>query len=118
MAGKTISAYIDEETARLVGELAQAERRTTSQIAAEAISLYVRLPREAHATLRELGGDATTHAAMLRNASRAILRVAYDASLERFAPSVREIYGDRLQGEEAILDEAASLTSPGEIRID
>ncbi|HVG46224.1 MAG TPA: hypothetical protein VM890_15885 [Longimicrobium sp.] len=109
MPGKTISAYTDEETARLVGELARAERRTPSQIAAEAIALYVRLPREAHALLRDI--DPSQHAAMIRQVTRAIIKAAYDASLERIAPVVREIYGDTLKSEEEILAEAVRLTS-------
>lgn len=111
MPGKTISAYTDEETARLVGELARAERRTPSQIAAEAIALYVRLPREAHASLREIDSDPPQHAAMIRQVTRAIIKTAYDASLERIAPTVKEIYGETLQSEEEILAEAVRLTS-------
>jgi uncharacterized protein (DUF849 family) len=111
MPGKTISAYTDEETARLVAELARAERRTPSQIAAEAIALYVRLPREAHSSLREIDSDPPHHAAMIRQVTRAIIKAAYDASLERIAPSVKKIYGDTLQSEEEILAEAVRLTS-------
>jgi hypothetical protein len=109
--GKTISAYTDEETARLVGDLARVERRTASQVAAEAIALYVRLPREAHAALREIDGDPSPHAAMIRQVTRAIIKAAYDASLARMAPAVKEIYGDTLQSEEDILAEAIRLTS-------
>jgi hypothetical protein len=111
MPGKTISAYTDEETARLVGELARAERRTPSQIAAEAIALYVRLPREAHASLREIDDDTAHRTAMIRQVTRAIIRAAYDASLEHIAPAVKEIYGDTLESEEEILAEAVRLTS-------
>jgi predicted transcriptional regulator len=112
MPGKTISAYTDEETARMVGELAKAERRTPSQIAGEAIALYVRLPREAHASLREIGGDEEpARDLMIRQVARAIIRAAYDASLARMVPPVKEIYGDTLASEDDILSEAVRLTS-------
>lgn len=111
MPGKTISAYTDEETARLVGALAKSERRTPSQIAAEAIALYVRLPREAHATLREMDDDPAQRSLMLREVTRAIIRAAWDAGIERSAPAIREIYGDSLQAEEDIEAEAVRLTS-------
>ena len=113
MPGKTISAYTDEQTARLVGDLARTEKRTPSQIAAEAIAFYVRLPREAHSSLRELEGEGDpAHLALLvRRVTRAIIRAGYDASLERVASEAREIHGDTIESEDAILAEAVRLTS-------
>ena len=118
MPGKTISAYTDEETAGLVSELARAEGRTQSQIAAEAIALYVRLPREAHALLRDIDSDPSEHAVMIRHVTRAIIKVAYDASIRAWGPRLQEIYGDTLQTEEDIEAEAVRLTKrhPPELR--
>jgi len=120
MAGKTISAYTDEETARLVGQLAKVEHRTPSQIAAAALGFYVRLPPQAHAALRELAAMDSPEDMnlMLREVTRAINRSAYDAALRTAAPQVREKYGDTLRTEEDIEAEAVRLTArrPPEVR--
>ena len=111
MAGKTISAYTDEETAKLAEQIARVERRKVSQIAAEALSLYVRLPREAHATLRELeaDGDPAQFVAMVQQVTRAIIRSAYDASLGRIADAANAAYGE--MSEEEIEAESVRITS-------
>ena len=120
MPGKTISAYTDEETARRVAELARIEHRKASQIAAAALSFYVRLPPQAHEALRHLAamGSAEEMNLMLREVTRALNRSAYDASLRALAPRVQETYGDTLPTEEEILAEAVRLTKrhPPEVR--
>lgn len=113
MPGKTISAYTDEETARLVAELARTENRKPSQIAAEAIALYVRLPSQVHASLRyvQSNGEPGHLNLMLREVSRAIVNASYDLTMDEMAPHMREMYGDALQTEEEIDAEAVRLTS-------
>jgi hypothetical protein len=114
MPGKTISAYTDEETAKLVAELARLEHRKPSQIAAAALAFYARLPSEAHSTLRSLEtlGDAGEYDRMLREVTRAILAVGYHSSVRRMLPPIREAYPDSLGTESDILAEAVRLTSP------
>lgn len=113
MPGKTISAYTDEETARLVAELARTENRKPSQIAAEAIALYVRLPSQVHASLRyvQANGSPEHHNLMLRELSRAIVNASFDLVMDEMVPHMQELYGDRLQTEEEIDAEAVRLAS-------
>src|SRR4051794_1159725 len=104
MPGKTISAYTNEETAKLVAELARMENRRPSQIASEAIALYVRLPSQIHASLRHVQGSGSAEAVnlMLREVSRAITNASYDLVLDEMAPRLEEIYGDGLRTEEEV----------------
>ncbi|HSU17212.1 hypothetical protein [Longimicrobium sp.] len=113
MPGKTISAYTNEETARLVEHLAKVEQRKPSQIAAAALALYARLPGEAHSTLRslEMLGDAGEYDRMLREVTRAILEVGYHSSVRRMMPRLKQVYGTSLQTEDDIMAEAVRLTS-------
>jgi predicted transcriptional regulator len=113
MPGKTISAYTDEETAKLIAELARTENRKPSQIAAEAIALYVRLPAQVHASLRRVQGSGEPGHLnlMLREVSRAIVNASFDLTVDAMIPTLREIYGDTLQTEEEINAEAVRLTS-------
>lgn len=115
MPGKTISAYTDEETAKLVADLARIESRKPSQIAAAALAFYVRLPSEAHAALRRLEAtDSEGHLNLMRReVTRAISNASYDAAVERMGERVREIYGDRLNTmtDDELLAEAVRLTT-------
>ena len=113
MPGKTISAYTDEETAKLVADLARSESRKPSQIAAEAIALYVRLPTQVHASLRHVQGSGEPGHLnlMLREVSRAIVNASYDLVMDEMAPHMRELYGDGLQTEAEIDAEAVRLTA-------
>ncbi|HEX6748229.1 MAG TPA: hypothetical protein VF092_13115 [Longimicrobium sp.] len=116
MPGKTISAYTDEETAKLVEHIALVEQRKPSQIAAAALAFYVRLPIEAHAALRRLEALAAPEhlTLMRREVTRAISDASFDAAMDSMAPAINERYGDRLQTEEEILAEAVRLTAEAE----
>lgn len=111
MPGKTISAYTDEETAQLVAELARVEHRKPSQIAAEAIALYVRLSTQVHASLRHVRGSSEPGRLdlVLREVSRAIVNASYDLVMDEMAPHMRDLYGGGLQTEEEIDAEAMRL---------
>jgi len=113
MPGKTVSAYTDEDTARLIEHIATVEHRKPSQVAAAALALYARLPSEAHSTLRSIEalGDAAEYDRMLREVTRAILEVGYHSAVRRMVPRLKEVYGDSLQTEEEIVAEAIRLTS-------
>lgn len=113
MAGKTISAYIDERIARRIEYLAEVEHRKVSQLAAAALSLYTALPREAHAALRQveaLGGKED-----LERVTRQMARVLLDAQYEVARRGVVEdmdLSGlGALGSEEAILEAATRLTA-------
>lgn len=108
MAGHTISAYADEQTYRKVSELAKAEDRSTAQIVAAALRLYMRLPRRAHDALRRLeaaGPDAIDAAAWA--AGRALLDQQYEQVVARGLKEGGHKPMDL--DEEALLEEAAGL---------
>lgn len=110
MAGHTISAYADEQTFRKVAELAKAEDRSTAQIVAAALRLYMRLPRRAHDALRRLeaaGPDAIDAAAWA--AGRALLDQQYEQVV---AKGLREGgHAPTDVDEDALLKQATTLVS-------
>lgn len=111
MAGKTISAYTDEETAALVAELARVEQRTPSQIASAALKLYARLPPRAHDSLRRLeaNGAPEDFNLMLREITRAISNASFDAASRKIGSAFADAYGDDLHTDEEIEAEAVRL---------
>lgn len=54
MAGKSISAYVDEPVAIRLSALAQAEARSPAWLAGQAISFYTALPESARVSLRRI----------------------------------------------------------------
>lgn len=116
MAGKTISAYTDEETASMVEHISKLEQRKPSQIAAAALAFYVRLPVEAHAALRRLEaiGAPEDLNLMLREVTRAISNASYNAAVRQSGPRVREQFGSALATEDDILGTAVLMShTPG-----
>lgn len=108
MAGRTISAYADEQTFRKVAELAKAEDRSTAQIVAAALRLYMRLPRRAHDALRRLeaaGPEAIDAAAWA--AGRALLDQQYEQVVAKGLKEGGHAPTDL--DEEALLEQAANL---------
>jgi hypothetical protein len=107
MPGRTISAFADEETASLVEQLALLEGRTPSQIAASALALYVRLPAEAHASLRyvQAFGTADELARMTREVARAMVDAEYGIS-RRKALDAMQVDADADGSEEDLLAQA------------
>jgi len=108
MAGHTISAYADEQTYRQVSELAKAEDRSTAQIAAAALRLYMRLPRRAHDAFRKL--EATSPEALdaaAWAAGNALLDHQYERSIAKGLQEGGQAPRD--VDETALLEEAASL---------
>lgn len=99
MPGKTISAYADEETAQLVERLARLEDRSPSQIAAAALALYVRLPAEAHASLRyvQAFGTPDQFVRMTREVARAMLDAEYEIVHGKVIEETHIEGADRLQ---------------------
>ena len=113
MAGKTISAHVDEDTARRIAELAAAEQRSPSQIAAAAIRFYTQLPTLAHDALRRFQAHATFEESnlMLREVTRAINNAGFDAATRVLAEGIAPLYEGRLESEEEIEAEAVRLAS-------
>ena len=113
MAGKTVSAYTDEETARLIDHVARTEGRTSSQIAAAALALYVRLPAEAHAALRQIYalGSPEDLAEVTRRMSRLVLNSQFEIAQRAVVEAMRVEDPERLETEDDILAEAVRLTS-------
>ena len=115
MAGKTLSAYADEATARRVDELAAAEDRTTSQVAAAALRFWVQLPPEAHAALRQVerGGTAGDLERISRDVARALLHAQYDVAQRRVVAAMDVEALGPLESEDDILAAAVHLTAQG-----
>jgi hypothetical protein len=121
MAGKTVSAYTDDETAQLIDHLARTEGRTSSQIASAALALYVRLPVEAHTALRQIYalGSPEDLAEVTRRMARLVLNTQFEIAQRAVVEAMQVDNPERLETEGDILAEAVRLTSreqPGATR--
>lgn len=112
MAGETISTHVDEEVADRVRRIADLEDRKVSQVAAAALSLYVRLPGEARDALRHIEalGDDELQEATLRELTSVLLRLDYELAARRVADEMAVDAPGELDDEEAILEKAVELT--------
>lgn len=112
MAGETISTHVDEEVADRVRRIADLEDRKVSQVAAAALSLYVRLPGEARDALRHIDalGDEELQEATLRELTSVLLRLDYELAARRVADEMAVDAPGELEDEEAILEKAVELT--------
>ncbi|CAO3352722.1 hypothetical protein [Azospirillum melinis] len=115
MPARTISAYADEETARVVEQIAELEDRSPAQIAAAALRFYARLPSEARAAFRRLEKLGTDEE--LDSLTRAITRKTLDAEWgvahRRFIGAMTNIpvpAADESVDENDLLAEAVRLT--------
>ncbi len=112
MAGRTVSAYTDELTARRIAQIAKAEARSPAEIAAAALRLYISLPTHAHQAFRQI--EAMESPAVIDSVQRAmtsaLIGEAYEAARKQ-AVAQMQISG-KGDSEEAILAEAVRLTSP------
>lgn len=111
MAGRSISAYTDEVTYERVSRLAKSEDRSTAQIVAAAVRLYVQMPSRAHDAFRRLenAGDDTVKSAAWA-AGRALLNEEYEALASRKRP---ETVLSQAVGEADILARAVEATRQG-----
>ncbi len=118
MAGRTISAHVEESVARRVEQLTKLEGRTASQIAAAALGYYVGLPVEAHAALRhiEAFGSVEDLEQVSRAIARRILDMDYDVVQRQVVQQMQVEGVDALQTEDDLLDagvRVANRTSRG-----
>lgn len=113
MAGRTISAHADSETAQLVEQISRMEGRTPSQIAASALALYVRLPGEAHSALRQVQafGEPEDLREAMRQIARVLLHAQYEIGRRRLVASIPDEAVEHLETEEDIVAEAVRLTA-------
>lgn len=112
MAGKTISAYTDSETASRVGAIAKVEQRTPAQIGGMALKLFVFLPKEAREALWQIKtmGNALVWESLMNEVTRTILNVQYKLASGQVVEQMNvEKLGD-LDSEEEILATAVNLT--------
>jgi hypothetical protein len=115
MAGRTISAHADEETAKLVESVAKAEDRPASQIVVAALKFYMRLPAEARAAIRTLEAFGTPDEIQtaIRRTARTLIDAEFDVTERRMAEQMRLPNEEALQTDESILAEAVRLTRRG-----
>jgi len=110
MSGRTISAYTDDATAQRIAALARIEDRSTGQIAAAALRLYVNLPSEARQAIRQL--ETMESPDLMESVKHAMTRILIDAV---YANVHRQLMAgmpvSEYSTEEDILTEAIRLTS-------
>jgi predicted transcriptional regulator len=111
MAGKTVSAHVDAETAQRLANLARSESRSASRIAAEAIRFYTQLPSLAHDSLRRFQSyaSAESYDLMMREIAREIAWAGFNGAIDALAPQLAERYEGRLNTDEEIEAEAIRL---------
>lgn len=111
MAGKTISAYTDTETASRVSHIARLEHRPTSQIAGMALKFFTYLPPEARAALWQLEGmgSTTDFEEISREITRILLHVQYKVAHRQIMDSMQLENLDQLETEDDILEVAVNL---------
>jgi hypothetical protein len=112
MAGRSISAWADEETARLVESVVKVEDRSAAQVAAAALRFYVQLPEEARAAIRRIEalGSAEEIRWAISEVARALLIAQFKIASRRGAEQMRLESEETLETDEDALDEAVRLT--------
>lgn len=112
MAGKTISAYTDTETASRLGTIAKVEHRSQAQIGGMALKLFVSLPKEAREALWQIEtmGNEQDWESLIREVTRTLLNVQHRLATQQVVEQMKvEELGD-LDSEDEILLAAVNLT--------
>ncbi len=115
MAGKTVSAYTDPETASRVAYIAKLEHRPPSQIAGMALKLFVGLPTEARTALRQieaLGNEADLEEVM-HEITRTLVHVQYKVAHRQVLEQMKVDNLGQLETEDEILSAAVTLIGNG-----
>ncbi|MGK7934667.1 MAG: hypothetical protein AB4206_02490 [Xenococcaceae cyanobacterium] len=112
MAGKTISAYTDSETASRVGIIAKVEQRTQAQIGGMALKLFVSLPKEAREALWQIETIANGQdwESLMNEVTRTILNVQYKLASQQVIEQMKVEKLENLDSEDEILQTAVNLT--------
>lgn len=111
MAGKTISAYTDAETASLLRAITKVEHRTQAQIGGMALKLIVSLPKEAREALWQIETMANEQdwESLIREITRTLLNVQHRLATQQVVEQMKiEELG--LDSEDEILLAAVNLT--------
>ena len=112
MAGKTISAYTDKQTADQVDYLAKIEQRTPSQIMALALKFFVKLPvsaREAWYQIEAMGDEADMERA-IQKITQALIDERYSLLQNKVVEEMKIDSVGELKTENDILNAAVKLT--------
>ena len=112
MAGKTISAYTDAETASRVAYVAKLEHRTQAQLAGLALKFLVGLPPEARAALWQLSalGNEADWEEIARSITRTLLNAQYKVAHRQVREQMKLDHLESLETEDDILSAAVALT--------
>ncbi len=112
MAGKTISAYTDAQTASRVADLARLEQRPPAQIAGMALKFFVGLPKEARDALRQIEalGSPDDLEETKREIARALLHIQYKVAHRQILKHAEVENLEQMETEDDILSAAVHLT--------
>lgn len=112
MAGKTISAYTDSETAERVALLAKIEQRTPAQIAGMALKFFVTLPAPARTAWYQISalGNQNDLEKVTHEIARALINTQYEISQRQVVSQIKLDPMPTLEEEDDILSTAVQLT--------
>ncbi len=112
MAGKTISAYTDAQTANRIELIAQREHRKKAQIAGTAVKFFVGLPEEARAAWRQIEALGTPEEIeqISQDIARTLLHVQYAMAHKQVVQELKTEHLGILETEDEFLDTAVTLT--------
>ncbi|CAN5203510.1 hypothetical protein BH20GEM2_BH20GEM2_09660 [soil metagenome] len=115
MAGKTVSAHVDEGIARRIGGIAEVEGRSVSELAASALALYAVVPRGARDALRRIVafGQQEDLMRVARRIERVLLDVQYEMAERGLVDSLDTDGLGSLDSEDDILEAATRLVRAG-----
>ena len=113
MAGKTISAYTDSDTAKSVAYLAKIEQRTPAQIAGMALKFFVSLPAPARTAWYQINalGEQCDRARVAREIARTLLNAQYEIARLQVVSQIEVDPKHTLESEDEILSTAVRLTN-------
>lgn len=115
MAGKTISAYTDSDTAESVAYLAKTEHRTPAQIASMALKFFVHLPASARTAWCQIDalGDERDRQRLAEEITRTLLNLQYDLAQRQLVAQIDFPPQHSLESEDDFLAAAVQLTDNG-----
>jgi hypothetical protein len=118
MAGKSISAWVDERTARGVEMLAKVEARPPAHVVAAAVKFYLTLPEEARSAIRKIDAFGTPEEVRwaMRKVAGALIAAQYEIAAEKAAARMRIEDLGPLETEAEIEAAAVRLTKRGKDR--
>lgn len=113
MAGKTISAYTDSQTADSVAYLAKIEQRTPAQIAGMALKFFVSLPAPARTAWYQINalGEQGDREKVTREIARTLLNAQHEIARKQVVSQIEVDPQHSLESEDDILSTAVRLTN-------